>query len=135
MVKQFPHNFHRQETGFTSSTRYDDHRFSSHPQLSVGLPRLEECTPLVESVLRVSIPFTQRSFEELVPQRSGIVVWDFYFTVSFVVLGRGSLWESYVVIFSDLELLFLCGLRRTVLKRIWSLKIHQPFLQVDIVSD
>ena len=135
MVEQFLHNFHRQETGFTSSTWYDDHRFSSHPQLSVSLPRLEECTPLVEPVLRVSIPFTQRSLEELVPQRSGIVVWDFYFTVSLVMFGRRFFWECYIVVLSDLELLFLCGLRRTVLKRIWSLKIHQPFLQVDIVSD
>lgn len=66
-------------------------------------------------MLRVGIPFTERSFEELVPQRSGIVVWNFNFTVSFVVFGGGSLWESYVVVFSDLELLFLRGLRRTVL--------------------
>lgn len=135
MVEQFPHNLHRQETGFTSSTRYDDHRLSSHPQLSVSLPRLEECIPLVESVLRVGIPFTERSFEELIPQRSGIVVWDFNFTVSLVVSGRRVLWESYVVVLSDLELLLLCGLRRTVLERVWPLKIHQPFLQVDIVSD
>mgnify|MGYP007125601681 CR=1 FL=1 len=115
MVEQFPHNFHRQETGFTSSTWYDDHRFSSHPQLSVSLPRLEERTPLVESVLRIRIPFAQRSFEELIPQRSGIVVRDFNFTVSLVVFGFSVLWECYVVVLSDLELLFLCSLRRTIL--------------------
>ena len=114
MVEQFPHNFHRQETGFTSSPRSDYHRFSSHPQLSVSLPRLKECTPLVESVLRVGIPFAERSFEELVPQRSGVVVWDFYFTIAFVVFGFRVLWQSDIVILSDLELLFLRSLRRTV---------------------
>jgi hypothetical protein len=76
---------------------------------------LEERIPLVESVLWICIPFTQCSFEELIPQRSGIVVRDFNFTVSFVVSGRRVLWESYVVVLSDLELLLLCGLRRTVL--------------------
>lgn len=110
MVEQFPHNFHRQETGFTSSTRYDDHRLSSHPQLSVSLPRLKERIPLVESVFGVSIPFAERSFEELIPQRSGIVVWDFNFTISLVIFGCGVFWKRDIVILSDLKLLFLCGL-------------------------
>ena len=76
---------------------------------------MEESIPLMESVLRVGIPFAQCSFEELIPQRSGIVVRDFNFTVSLVVFGRRVLWESYVVVLSDFELLLLCGLRRTVL--------------------